>query len=237
MRVAITRPKADAEPFAEALRKIGVEPILEPLISIENIEGPSLDLTLYQAVLITSANGARALKNRTAERNIRVFAVGDASAQASIEAGFQNVESAGGNVETLAQLVINRLSDEDGPLLHGAGTRVAGDLSGELSQAGFDVRREVLYRARFIDSFSTQFVRALELGSIDGVALFSPRTASAFVELAEKSNVTNLNGVTAYCLSQAVVEKASGLSWGNIIVAKTPDQASLLTEFRSQAPL
>jgi uroporphyrinogen-III synthase len=129
------------------------------------------------------------------------------------------------------------LSDEDGPLLHGAGTRVAGDLSGELSQAGFDVRREVLYRARFIDSFSTQFVRALELGSIDGVALFSPRTASAFVELAEKSNVTNLNGVTAYCLSQAVVEKASGLSWGNIIVAKTPDQASLLTEFRSQAPL
>jgi uroporphyrinogen-III synthase len=232
MRVAITRPIADAELFAKALHKTGVEPVLEPLMSIDNIEGPSLDLSRYQALLITSANGARALKGRTSERNIRVFAVGDASTQAAIEAGFQNVESAGGDVETLAQLIINRLSGGDGPLLHVAGTRVAGDLSGVLSRTGFDVRREVLYRASFISSFSSQFVQELEVGNIDGVTLFSPRTASAFVELAKKSNVTNLNSVTAYCLSQAVAEKALDISWKNIIVAETPDQASLLTEFR-----
>ncbi len=230
MRIAITRPIADAKSFADALQKIGVEPVLEPLISIENIEGSSLDLTPYQALLVTSANGARALKNWTTERSIKVFAVGDASAQAAIEIGFQNVESAGGNVDMLAHLVINKLSDEDGPLLHVAGTRVAGDLSGVLLQAGFEIRREVLYRARFLDSFSTQFTQALDAGEIDGVTLFSPRTALAFVDLAEKSNVTSLKSVTAYCLSQAVAENALGISWKNIIVAKTPDQVSLIKE-------
>jgi uroporphyrinogen-III synthase len=231
MQVAITRPIADAKSFSEALQRIGVKTVLEPLMSIENIEGPSLDLSRYQALLITSANGARALKGWTTERNIRVFAVGDASAQAAIELGFQNVESAGGNVEMLAHLAINQLSGEGGPLLHVAGTRVAGDLSRVLLQAGFDIRREVLYRARFIDSFSTRFAQALDAGEIDGVALFSPRTASVFVELAEKSNVTNLKTVTAYCLSQAVAENVVGISWEKIIVSNTPDQVSLLKEF------
>jgi uroporphyrinogen-III synthase len=100
-----------------------------------------------------------------------------------------------------------------------------------LLQAGFDIRREVLYRARFIDSFSTRFAQALDAGEIDGVALFSPRTASVFVELAEKSNVTNLKTVTAYCLSQAVAENVVGISWEKIIVSNTPDQVSLLKEF------
>ena len=147
MRIAVTRPAEDAEPLAAALRDLGVEPVLEPLMVIENIGGVSLDLASYQALLITSANGVRALTACTAERNIRVFAVGDASAQAARKAGFQNVESAAGNVETLARLVADHLTSADGPLLHVAGTRIAGDLAGQLSQEGFEVRREEIGRA------------------------------------------------------------------------------------------
>ena len=235
MRVAITRPKADAEPFAEALRKIGVEPVLEPLMFIKNIEGSEVNLAPYQALLVTSANGVRALEARTSEREIKVFAVGDASAQAALAAKFKNVESSRGNIETLAQLVIERTISLDGPLLHVAGTRVAGDLSGLLEAAGFKVRREVLYGATFIESLSSNLTHALEREEIDGVAFFSPRTATAFVELAKKANLNNLKSVTAFCLSKAVADNTLGISWHNISVAKSPDQASLLVDVSQAA--
>jgi uroporphyrinogen-III synthase len=228
MRIAVTRPAEDAAPFAAALRNLGVEPVLEPLMVIENIGGVILNLASYQALLITSANGVRAMIACTTERNIRVFAVGDASAQAARKAGFQNVESAAGNVETLAQLVADHLTPAGGPLLHVAGTRVAGDLAGQLGQEGFEVRREVLYRAQFAEHLSSEFVQELEAGNIDGVALFSPRTATAFADLAQKAEITTLDSVTAFCLSQAVADKAAGLPWQDLIVADSPDQDSLL---------
>jgi uroporphyrinogen-III synthase len=233
MRIAVTRPAEDAQPLAAALRDMGVEPVLEPLMFIENVSGVILNLGSYQALLITSANGVRALAACTTEQNIKVFAVGDASAQAAEKAGFQNVESAAGNVETLARLVVDHLTPADGPLLHVAGTRVAGDLAGQLSQEGFEVKREVLYRARFAEQLSPEFVRKIEAGDIDGVALFSPRTATAFIELAQKAGIITLDKVTAFCLSQAVADQAVGLSWRDFIVADSPDQGSLLHAIRS----
>jgi len=134
MQIVVTRPSEDAEPLAAALRDMGVEPVLEPLMFIENIDGAALDLTSYQALLITSANGVRALATRSATRDTRILAVGDASAQAARQAGFQNVESSEGNVKTLARLASDRLLGSDGPLLHAAGTRVAGDLAGLLGR-------------------------------------------------------------------------------------------------------
>jgi uroporphyrinogen-III synthase len=233
MRIAVTRPAEDAEPFAAALRDLGVEPVLEPLMVIENIGGVVLNLASYQALLITSANGVRAMTASTTERNIRVFAVGDASAQAAQKAGFQNVESAAGNVETLAQLVADHLSPAGGPLLHVAGTRVAGDLAGQLGREGFEIRREVLYRAQFAEHLTPEFVQELAAGNIDGVAFFSPRTATAFVDLAQKAEISTLDRVIAFCLSQAVADKAERLPWQDLSVADSPDQESMLDSIRA----
>jgi uroporphyrinogen-III synthase len=91
----------------------------------------------------------------------------------------------------------------------------------------------VLYRARFAEQLSPEFVRKIEAGDIDGVALFSPRTATAFIELAQKAGIITLDKVTAFCLSQAVADQAVGLSWRDFIVADSPDQGSLLHAIRS----
>ena len=106
MRILVTRPQPDADNTARLLRESWHEVIIAPLLEIVATDIPeSFDLTGIQAVLITSANGVRALAAATSERTIRVLAVGAASAEAARALGFVRVENAGGDVASLAELV------------------------------------------------------------------------------------------------------------------------------------
>ncbi len=231
VRLLITRPSEDAEPLAALLGERGIETVLEPLISVTDVEGPELDLALegVQALLITSANGIRAFARRQQDRGLTVYAVGDASARAAKELGFENVKSATGDVQALTALVREDLDPDGGALVHVAGTHVAGDLSGELEKAGFEVRREVLYEARAAKAFGLETLEALRAGAFDGVLLFSPRTAGVFARLAAEAGLAEAcKNLAAYCLSQAVAEEAQSLDWREIIVAPEPNQDALL---------
>src|SRR5262249_45866543 len=145
MRALITRPREDSERLAEALAKRGIESLIEPLLTVVPVADAPIALDRVQALLFTSANGARAFATRRPERHLATFAVGDATAVALRAAGFTRVESAGGDVEDLARLVKARLDPTKGALLHIAGTAVAGDLAGVLRAAGFAVERAALY--------------------------------------------------------------------------------------------
>ncbi len=236
MRVLITRAREDAEPLAAELARLGVESLIEPLLSIVYEDGPDLDLENVQAVLATSANGLRALARRTEARDIRVLAVGDATARAAAEAGFRTVLSATGDVDALAALAASELDPETGPLLHAAGSRLAGDLGGQLERAGFTYLRRVLYRAETVAALSVESCRALEAGAVDGVLLYSPRTAAVFVELVRDAGLEGaIGGVVAYCLSAAVADRAAGLDWRALRKAVRPDQSALLDAIAAEA--
>ena len=229
MNVLITRPPEDAAPLAETLMQYGIESCLEPMLTIRLIDGPPLDLDGVQALLMTSANGVRAYGARSEARGLPVYAVGDATARTAREAGFKNVETASGDVETLAALVGERLDPAGGALLHPAGSRVAGDLGGRLGVQGYAYRRVVLYQADPATALSDQTRAALSAGAIDGVVLYSPRTARAFVGLAAPDS---LGGVRAFCLSPAVGEAAAAISWRSIETAARPEQAALIELLR-----
>lgn len=229
MRLLITRPREDAEPLAALLGERGIETALEPLMSIVDADTPDPDLSGVQALLITSANGIRAFARRVAERGIAVCAVGDASARAAGDLGFADVASASGDVEALAAMVKTDRDPNAGALLHVAGTHVAGDLSGLLEAAGFEVRRAVLYEARAAGALSGETRDALEAGTLDGVLLFSPRTGALFAELVTDAGLSETcREMNAYCLSPAVAEKAQSLPWRDVVVATEPSQEALL---------
>lgn len=235
MRLLVTRPRDDAEAFAQALAARGVDTMIEPMIEIVDRPGPAVVPGDAQAILFTSANGVRALVRRNRSNladflDLPAFAVGAASARAARGAGFHQVESAAGDVTALAGLVTARLVPGDGPLLHVAGSDVAGDLTGMLAVAGFTVRRAAIYAVRKATALSAATLDALRQGKIDGVTFFSPRTAAAFVSLGRESGaLPALAGVAALCLSQAVAQAAGAVSWRVIIVAPRPDQDALLS--------
>ena len=228
MRVLITRPQDDAEALAAALRAQGVDSLIAPLLTIETIDTAPPDLAGVQALLFTSANGARAFARASTARDLPVFAVGDATARSARAAGFARVESAAGAVDDLAALVGARLDPAAGALLHAAGADVAGDLAAALGARGFAVRRVTLYRAHKAAHLPEAAARAIAEGALDAVLFFSPRSAATFVTLAIKAGVgPALSRLDALCLSEAVAEAARQGTWRSVAVAAKPEQPAL----------
>src|SRR6476646_3027086 len=87
-RALVTRPRAEAMALAEALAMRGIATVIEPLLDIHYRDEPAPDLAGVQAVLCTSANGVRAWARLSGERDIALFAVGEATAARARAAGF-----------------------------------------------------------------------------------------------------------------------------------------------------
>jgi uroporphyrinogen-III synthase len=229
MRVLLTRSAEDSEALAPLLTARGIEAVIAPLLDVHPKAGATIDLAGAQAVLLTSANGARALARLVGVRDIAVFAVGDATARAARAAGFASVEDAAGDVTDLAALVARRLNPAEGALVHVAGTDVAGDLTGDLAARGFAVRRAVAYEARAAKSLPSNARAVLAAGTLDAVLLYSPRTARTFVALARQAALdARLGRVEALCLSEAVAAEARALRWRAVLIAARPETETLI---------
>ncbi|WP_282604868.1 uroporphyrinogen-III synthase [Pelagibius sp. Alg239-R121] len=234
MRVLVTRPRPDAERFAEELSALGHNAQVEPLFEVVFHADAKVDLTGVQALLFTSANGVRAFcsalaGHRPEDLSLQVFAVGDASARTAAEYGFTSIESAGGDVTDLTALVTRRLEPAAGGLFHAAGSKVAGDLKGGLEAAGFRFHRSVLYETREAAGLSAGLQAQLRHGEIDAVTFFSPRTAGSFVRLISAAGLEEtLRTSLAVCLSAAVKERLEPLHWKSVLVAREPTQAAML---------
>lgn len=229
MRILVTRPEADAQAFAAALRERDVESVIAPVMSVAFEATLRLDLDGAQAVLLTSANGVRGLARLTARRDLNLLAVGPATTAEARDLGFQTVATATGDAEGLARLARERLRPDEGRLIHLAGTVSAGDLAGRLKESGFAVERIVAYRAETVEKLPETARQALHSQTLDGAAFFSPRTAAVFVKLVQAAGLDGqLGQLQAFCLSQAVAEVVQAALWRDIVVAERPDGGALV---------
>ena len=229
-RVVITRPREDATRLAAQLAEQDVEAVIEPMLEVVPcpLDTP-IDFDGVQAILVTSANGVRALAEIGTRRDLPLFAVGSASAEAAEAYGFAKIEAAAGDVAALAKLVCARLQPDAGPLIHAAGSHIAGDLVGALDAAGFTVRREVLYAARAAAALSAPLRASLAAGELDAVLFFSPRSAGTFVTLLTAAGLAqSVASLDALCLSDAVANVAGGVAWRRVAVAERLDQEAVL---------
>ena len=229
MRVLVTRPRDDTLALTLELERLGHQVVLMPLLEIYLLDAVELQLDGIQAVLLTSANGARAAANATTHRDTPVFAVGDATAQTARGLGFTSVASAGGDIAKLADLVARELDPSGGPLVHIAARQVAGDLSGSLRAHDFEVMRAELYEAIPATEIDAAVQAELRARLIDAVLFFSPRTAQTFVTLIRQAQLENAcEALNAVCLSQAIAKEIDAIAWRRVTVAPQTDQPSLL---------
>lgn len=93
MRILVTRPRSEADEFAQALRQMGTEAVFFPTIAISPIEDSTvLDWTIthlqvYDWLVFTSANAARVVFERKSllgidqfPENLRIAAIGPKTA-------------------------------------------------------------------------------------------------------------------------------------------------------------
>ncbi len=207
------------------LAQMGHQTLLVPLLRVEFLKGPPLDLAGVQAVLVTSANGARALASRTPNRTIPVFAVGPQSASAAREAGFLRVQSAYGDAMDLAAAVRGWTDPAAGILLHASGEDAGDALCALLGEWGFQTRREVLYRVEQATQLLEEVAQALRAYDVDATLLFSPKSAAAFAACVVRDQLPT-DRVIAICISANTAKALKGLSFAETRIAAAPNQDS-----------
>src|SRR5262249_7373383 len=129
MHVVVTRPQADAERTAAALRARGHDVLVTPLMRVEPIV---VDLGgEWSASAITRPNAENAIAGNTARDmliKLPLLAVGRRSAETAQQAGFADVTSADGDVRELARLIEASRHRTEGTVLYLAGEDRASDL-------------------------------------------------------------------------------------------------------------
>jgi uroporphyrinogen-III synthase len=234
MRLLVTRPEPDASRTAQALRARGHAVLVAPLLAMQTVEatfaGP------YDAVLMTSANAARALAAhpRAGElARLSCFAVGERTAEAAHAAGFGDVASADGALGDLVAMVAARFAGRPARLLSLAGEDRAGDLAGELASHGIAAETAVIYRAVAAERLPPDLMQALSGAGLDGALHYSRRSAATLLRLAGEAGALNaLLSLAHYCLSGEVAAALSGAGAKRVSVAPRPDEAGLMSLIR-----
>ena len=224
MRLLVTRPAADGQALAAELEARGHSVICAPVIDIATKPDAAPDLTDVKGLAFTSANGVRAFQPFAAPaRHLPAYGVGPQTAAALSAAGFSNVHIAGGDVTSLARTITDDCPE--GPVLHISGRDQAGDLAATLKAAGCEARRAVLYEARAATELPPAALTALRDNALDGVILYSKRSAEIFYRLAGAANL-DASLPQAFCLSAGVAEIARAAG-AQTHVAEFPDDAHM----------
>jgi uroporphyrinogen-III synthase len=189
--VLITRPKADAAEFADALAKHGLRAEFFPTIEIVPLTDWVLpDLEHYHGLIFTSANAVRHFispllshepKCFARLRAMNHYAVGIKTHRALQEYGIDSVlYSDKGNAEDLAEL-IRREGIQGKRFLFLHGTRSLGVIPDAITKHGGTCDELTVYQTNDLSPEASQ--RLSELLSCDDViwvTFFSPSAAQAF---------------------------------------------------------
>ena len=223
LTVWITRAEPGASETAERVAAHGHKAVVAPLLMLERLPNPQMNLHDVRAIAFTSANGVRAFAAASPERDFRIFCVGAATAAEAKAAGFRSVLAGDGDVAALAQRIATRqLELRGGVVLHPGAAHPAGDLVGALKRAGIEARGVALY-----DSMPAQVSPEIlaGMGEIDAVLLHSPKASKVLAKLLRKHPAPHLH---ALCLSPAVARPLSRIDLSERVAAPIPFEAALL---------
>lgn len=208
MRLLVLRPEPGSTATVERARRLGLDPLAVPLFKIEPLAWQALPVTMFDGLLLTSANAVRHAGPQL-EQFIRlpVYAVGEASAAAALENGFLVSAIGDGGADRLLGSL-----DPDLKLLH-----LCGLDRKTLVGARQQITAIPVYRARATD------VRTGELSN--SVALIhSPRAAERLADLVDP--------VARGSISIAAISRdalgVAGEGWATAQAAEKPNDDALL---------
>ena len=206
-RVVVLRPEPGASETAARARQLGLEPILMPLFDVEPVEWEAPDPAGFDALLVTSANAIRCGGERLTElRTLPAHAVGEATAQAARDAGFEVATVGEGGVDELLDSL-----DPSMRLLH-----LCGEDWREPQAPRQAVTPLTVYRSKERPHVD---VSAAE-GAI--VLMHSPRAARRFAELSSERGSTSIAAISA------AAAEAAGNGWDHVAIAEQPNDHALL---------
>jgi uroporphyrinogen-III synthase len=232
MRILVTRPEPDALKLKARIEALDHEAVVAPLLALSFDNSEPIDLDEVQALIATSRYGVRALRiqrvNALASK-LPIFTVGTATANEARNLGFELIVTGAGNVRSLIPQILATSDPQAGFLVYLAGDVTSFDLPTALEQHGYRVLQPVVYEMRAATEFSDNVRDQIALGEIEGVMLFSARTADIYVKLLRQHGLHPFAAhMTHFCLSDAVAARLKSLGTIRTEIATAPKLEEML---------
>jgi len=203
----ILRPEPGARRTLARAAALGLDARSLPLFEVVALPWEAPDPADFDALLLTSANAVRQA-DLARYHSLPVHAVGAATAQAALDAGFADVQTGPGDVASLLASLTPPLR-----LLHpcGADRRDA-------EASGIAIVHMPVYASRLADPAGLDDA----LAEAPVVLLHSPRAAARFAALVADREELRLAAISA------AAAQAAGTGWRAVAIATTPDDQALL---------
>ena len=157
------------------------------------------------------------------------FCVGSATEKKARNLGFQNVITAGGNVENLKELILQKFDKKDGKLLYISGEIVSVNLDKQLEEEGYNIKRVINYRTSPIEKFEQRFINELKVKIPDIIYIYSQNSASSFLNIIKiyqlESHWMNTN---LMCIGEKTSTILNEIKWKKIFLFNPGEEEFLL---------
>jgi uroporphyrinogen-III synthase len=226
----VTRPQPEAEETAGRLAALDIEAEVLSLLERVTLTGSLPDPEGFAAMALSSANALAALADRgmiETYRGLRVFAVGDRTAQSAEKHGFTNVVSAHGAFGDLAELLIH--AGLKGPVFYPAARDQSGDLAKSLAPHGVMVVTARVYEMNEAAAFDEAICGRLARGEFGAALFYSRRTAEVFIKrVAPKLGRGVATRLGVLCLSETIAEPVVAARFVRVGLADYPSEDAMM---------
>ena len=197
MRLLITRPVDQAAATVEALEADGHTCVTSPLLELHHLDLPRPGGS-FDIIVLTSRNAVdglvrqwHSIEDHGKRGDWTVFTVGDTTRDAAIKAGFVKAVSCNGSALDLVEMVAGIREDALSAealgkhnVLYPCALRPSHDLPTLFEEHELSCAAWPVYATEEAAAFSPQALVGLEKEALDGVLLYSARSAQTFARLA-----------------------------------------------------
>lgn len=213
--VLLTRPEEDCQ---ELKAKLIIPTISSPLLKVtQTIKRVSLPDGVTD-LIVTSARVFEMVTNLKSMSHIPVWCVGEATATAAKNAGFETIFQVNRSAQEILERIVHECPKDTSHFAHICGSVIHVNLTDALTKLGFKADRLVIYETEAADQLTKEATKIMQAGLIQQIPFFSLRTAEVFIEVANKSDWSDhLTKITALAHSEAIARVLRQLAWKEVI--------------------
>jgi uroporphyrinogen-III synthase len=219
VNIVITRPKEDSSDLIEKLKNLGHTVTHLPVIEIKKLETKKFDLENYSAIIFTSSNAIKFMNIKKFNLKIKCFCVGRATELTAKQAGFINIFSSEGTVDSLIELIIRTLDNKKGKLLYLSSEFISRDLDGDLIKEGYSVDRISNYTTSPIVQIDEEILNFLNNNPPEVFFIYSMKSAENLFNLINKYSLLNIvTHSNLMCISEKVFLVLKDIKWKKVFI-------------------
>lgn len=237
MRILLTRAPEDAARTAEKLKAQGHQVYSSPVFEIQprDSEWPK---GVIDAVVATSAQAfeqAQFAPDRPlpeVRRLMRLFAVGEKTAEAAKRSGFTGEGTVAQDAKELADIIVTRVP-ASARLAYLAGRDRKSELETRCKEARIEIIPVEIYEARAAEALSKEALDAFKGGNVDAVMHYSRRSVEIFLRLANAAGF-DLKAIRHVAISSDTAAPLHDAGCALITVAVEPKEQAMLAVFANK---